>query len=455
MRSTVIHSVRTIPPKVWFSAVAIADSMVVASLSAFGPRLGSIGLIGLVVVGIFALSPVGFAAILCLVSHLMYLGSTESLALRTTKWLVLGGVFYATIIRYLVERRIPTIRLGNFEKALLAFLAWGLVCSLFADNQLGTIFELLRFGALLLVYLIAKETITDARHIRFLLFVLLLAVLSSSTYSVAGLAKAQYVRFSGFFDTPNGFAAFLNLSIPALLAACLSARRLSMRLLFGFGVLLGTSALLLSWSRASWLAFLVFIVAFLVLEKRRKLLIGFACLVLVSLVLFALSSGVYPTVYRVLRLQAGTTGRTALWHYALQAAEQQPIVGHGFKLSKSAVRGESRPSGIGEIMAFKHTDVKFHPHSFYLAILLATGVPGVILMAWVYYHIFKIPLEGRKRAPNKSGRLLNSALLAMLIGSLVTSLFEIGPIFGSGSYANYCWLMLGLSAAVTEKDIQI
>jgi hypothetical protein len=50
---------------------------------------------------------------------------------------------------------------------------------------------------------------------------------------------------------------------------------------------------------------------------------------------------------------------------------------------------------------------------------------------------------------------MHSAVIAMLVGNLFTSIFERGPNFGSGSYANYFWLTLGILTAIRTKDIEL
>jgi O-antigen ligase len=453
--STAIENIRTIPTRAWLSTVVFIDSVLVASLFIFRPPLGVLGLISLTAIVFLAFSQVGLVATLCLISHINSLNGEEFQALRALRWLIMAGMAWITVARYLAERRRLTIRLGSSEKALLGFIAWGLFCSLFAVNQLASFLAVLRICTFLLVYIVTRETIASRGHVRLIMFLLLFVVLSSSVYSFSGMAAGQYARFSGFLLNPNSFGILLNFCIPVLLVAFLSYRHVVVRVLFGSGILLGSAALLLSWSRASWLAMLGFVITFLLLEKKRKLLCVLSSVALVAIVLLALSTDVYSDFAMLMRLDAGTTRRTTLWHYALQAAVREPVVGYGYDVQRGVVRGESALTDLHEISVFREEGRDYDPHNFYLLTLLTTGIPGAILILLVYYYLFKSQVNGRRKARRSSHRLMHTAVFATLVGCLLNSMFESGGIIGSGSSANYLWLMLGLTAAVTEKDIEL
>ena len=453
--STAIENIRTIPTRAWLSTVAFIDSVLVASLFVFRPPLGVLGFACLAAIVSLAFSQVGLVATLCLISHINSLNGTGFEALRVLRWLIMAGMAWITVARYLAERRRPSIRLGSIDKALLAFMAWGLICSLFAVNQFATLLAVLRIGMLLLVYVAARETIASRSHVRLLMFLLLFVVLSSSIYSFSGMAAGQYARFSGFLINPNSFGILLNFCIPMLLVAFLCYRHAIVRILFGSAILIGSAALLLSWSRASWLAMLGFVITFLFLEKKGKLLFALGSVVLVAIVVLALSTDIYSNFTVLMRLDAGTTRRATLWHHAIQAAVREPIVGHGYNVQRGVVRGEAPLTDVHEVVAFREQGIGYDPHNFYLLTLLTTGIPGAILIFLVYYYLFKSHVNGRRTARRNSHRLMHTAVLAALVGCLLNSIFESGGIVGSGSTANYLWLMLGITAAVTEKDIEL
>jgi hypothetical protein len=49
---------------------------------------------------------------------------------------------------------------------------------------------------------------------------------------------------------------------------------------------------------------------------------------------------------------------------------------------------------------------------------------------------------------------MHTVVLAIMIGSFFTSVFESGPLLGSGSYTNYFWILLGVIAAVRDRDLR-
>jgi len=445
----------TIPTKLTLPFTLMIDSLVVTALVYLGPFFTVLASIFLIVTVLLAISPVGLAAILGLVSHIVQVEQIGFSAVRSAKWVLLGGLLCITIIRFLIERRTITYRLEAFEKAFGAFLLWGLFCSLFAIRPFDNVIELARLATLLLVYIITRESITKTSHVRLLMAVFLVAVFSSSLYAITEVLTGPYLRTRGFFANPNGLGAFVTYTIPLLLVGFLCYRRLLIRLLFGSGILLGIVALLLSWSRGSWLAIATFTVVFLILEKKWKLLKISGSVILFIILLLAISERTFTDFAKLIRLSAGTTKRVTLWEHGIESARDHLLVGCGFELTYKDVRGRETLTEMSEIAMFQKEEGRYNPHNFYIIILLATGIPGFLLIVLVHIHLFKMLATGRGTAQPRHCRLLSTALIATLIGSMVAAFFDSGRAFSSGSVANYFWLMLGITTAVRKRGLEL
>jgi O-antigen ligase len=268
------------------------------------------------------------------------------------------------------------------------------------------------------------------------------------------LLSGPFFRVSGFFVNANVFGRFLLFAIPAMLIGYKIEMSRFARLLYGLGLIAACLALLATWSRGAWGAAFVFLVLLLLLQRNRKLLLLLEGVVLVAAIAVLLSDRLLTTVEQVGRLQAGTTRRTILWRFGLNAALESPIMGRGFALEKGDIRQALPITEFGEAYTFHGERSHFNPHNFYIRILLGTGIPGFILIIIVYRKLFRTQIEGRRSARDPTQRYMHSVLLAVLIASLFTSMFESGPLLGSGSYANYFWILLGLVTVVRERDIR-
>jgi len=435
--------------------VAFIDSTLVGTLALLGPLAGSVFFIGLAVLLALIISPVGLTLALTLLSHLAEVSGIEFSTMRMAKYAILIVILWITLLRYLSEKKALGVGLGEIEKAFALFIGWSLLCSLFAVRPLGSALTLMRLTTFLLVYLVAKETIENSSHVRLFLWALLISVFSSSVFSFASLASGKYARFTGFFANPNAFGIFLNSSIPLLLTALLTCRQKATRFLFGIGTLLGSCALLLTWSRASWIALFGFVLTFILVERRKKAVIALASVAVFAVIAVLTSAVIYSSFYHLTRIGMSSNRRIVLWQHGIDAAVDRPIIGYGFDLRNTDVRGEAAMTGISEIISFRRSDEGYNPHCLYIAVLVGAGVPGLILVLMIYYRLLKSQCVARSGTSYKANRVMHSAMIGMIVGSILNSMFEMGSLLGSGSYVIYFWLSLGVTAAVSEKKLEI
>lgn len=446
-------TILAIRPRIWVPLVAAVDSAMIATFSLAGPVTGSLAIVGAAALLALPFMANGLVMGLSLISHVTELGSLSFSEVRLLKYLVIVGLLWCTVLRYLSEKRLPSIKFGGIEKSFIIFIVWALVCTAFSLRPIENVMTLVRFGTLLIVYLAAKETISKPEHVKMLLFAYTIAILSSSIHSFTGLAGGHYTRFRGFFSSANAMGIFLNATLPLILVGLYNYRRLAARLILGATALIGTGALLLTWSRASWVALFSFVVVFLFLENKKKLLFLLTILMIVTAVGLLAFSDVYSTIHDLARLDTSSNRRLVLWQHGLDAAMESPLVGITFRPTKADVKGTNTPEGISEIISFQNIQAEYNPHNFYIAMLLGGGIPGLILALLIYFNLFRYHAEARNAATSRGHHLMHSAILAMLAGALLNSFFEMGPTFGSGSYVNYTWLTLGVAAAIAEKKL--
>ncbi len=440
-----------IPKKVIVSAVAVVDTAVISILSLAGTYYGIAAIVGTVVLGILAFSQIGLVLCVTLISHISSIPGIDFDTLRLTKWLVLLALLWVTTVRILSRSERIDIKFGAIEKSVLAFILWGLVCTIFAIRPFESLAALLRLATLPFLFLVARYTITRTSHVRIIIGIILVVVFTTSIFSFAGVLSGHFGRASGFLDNPNSLGILMIFCLPVLLIAMIVYRYISVRIFLALGLAMGAATLLMSWSRASILAAFGIIIVFLILENRKLLFILLGMLTISAIVILS-SSDIFTQFSDLSRLQFGLTRRSILWEHGMHAVAKNPILGHGFVVHTEDVREKATWTGVSEAMTMGSNKV-YGAHNFYVHIAVSAGIPGLILMTIVYFNLFRLPIKCRQRSTKRSHRLLFSMIIAVIAGSLLNSMFETGPIFGSGSTANYFWVTLGMAAAMSDKNI--
>jgi exopolysaccharide production protein ExoQ len=201
-----------------------------------------------------------------------------------------------------------------------------------------------------------------------------------------------------------------NLCAVAIFLAQYLARRKQGQ--WGFAILFLALTLLRSLSKTTIIAFLIS-ESFLVIQDRsisRKTKVLLTVAVLLAILVFWGLFEAYYDVYTTAGNQAETlTGRTAIWAYVLNAALEQPWIGHGFDSMWKVVP----PFGPDRFEA-RHAENELLQH-FY-----AYGVVGICMLAGLYGSLFR---QIRKLPRNP----LKIVFLSILVFTLVRGLAEAEP----------------------------
>ena len=227
---------------------------------------------------------------------------------------------------------------------LVAFLASAALSSLFAENLnvalFGTygrydgLFTLLTFAAL---FWLSVQGIADQAEARVLLRVLL-----ASGYAVAGVAIVQSIHDSvqqgyvapafGTLGNPNVLGAFLALVISIAAGELMMAGSAAGRILFLNLLIVTGAALVLTFSRSSWLAAGAGIV-FVVFTRPKRIAFSLVAPLVVVLVLVVaigqLDRAFLAKVRTLIDLQAIAGSRLGIWADSIRLIASRPILGYG------------------------------------------------------------------------------------------------------------------------------
>ncbi|HET7766801.1 MAG TPA: O-antigen ligase family protein [Burkholderiales bacterium] len=199
-------------------------------------------------------------------------------------------------------------------------------------------------------------------------------------------------------------------------------------------------ALVLTFSRGAFLAFVLINALFLVWRRNAKTLILFAAVA--AFVLFALPEAVYDRVSTGFG-HGADTGSNAIsagridhiWLPLLPEIPRSPIWGHGLG---SILWSEPMRRGPGTaILAVGH------PHNAYLQALLDMGVVGLALLCAYFFHVwkgFRSLAADPAVSPTLRGFYLGAAagLASLLISYVTDSSLTPGP------EQSFLWLAIGM-----------
>jgi O-antigen ligase len=226
-----------------------------------------------------------------------------------------------------------------------------------------------------------------------------------------------------------------NLCATAIFLAQYLTRRKAGR--WGFAILLLALTLLRSLSKTTIVAFLIsesfLIIADRSISRKTKILLTLA-VILVILLFWGLFEAYYD-VYTTAGNQAETlTGRTAIWAYSLDAALEQPLIGHGFDSMWKVIP----PFGPEKFEAR-------HAENELLTQFYSYGAVGVCLLIGLYGSVYR----QIRRLPRGSVRVV---FLSLFLFVVVRGLAEAEPFDLLLPLWSIVLISMLLAHAVTVSD---
>lgn len=275
----------------------------------------------------------------------------------------------------------------GIELPALAFLGWALVSAIFTGAQSEVLATWIRYAAyILLVYAVATVA-TNKAHLRIMAWIMSIAGSMTAAYGFYQyLSPTQFIGMEGMgaqvatrvfstFGNPNFYAEYLVLVIAVTLGLFFTERGWPRYLAITF-VAVQSVALMLTYTRGSWIALFIGIaIALLMVDARRivPFAIGGA-----GLVMFL--PGVIERIASIASLE-GTAGfRLGLWRVAGDAIGERPIFGIGmgrFYDAFTAAILDNPEHNIGFLY--------YGAHQSYFQLTAEVGVVGGLAFAWLVF----------------------------------------------------------------------
>lgn len=238
-------------------------------------------------------------------------------------------------------------------------------------------------------------------------------------------------RASATFGNPHELGAVVTaLIVLALLQGLRDTKTPGIVVFYFFAAAFMSVALILTKTRAPWLAALAAF-AFLFIQDRRVRPL-FLCAAIAAAVIAAILAPVVfdPDLWRHRIADVGPIyNRLTAYATALNAIVHNPFLGMGFTRTAFDQAKDLHLTGIGPLSAYWAILVGV-PHNEFLHIALLTGVPGLVIYLMVVARIAQALARIRRIASDPLARAFALYVSAILISYIINAMF-IDFIFSS------------------------
>jgi putative inorganic carbon (hco3(-)) transporter len=349
-------------------------------------------------------------------------------------------------LRRLGARRVPSLL---FEVPALLFLAIALVGVVFAQDRPGAVMALARYAAYFALAGAVSAVCVRAANRRALSWAAVGGVAvtvvqatvqylrPSHTVASFGFSDAVAARVIGSFGNPNAYAEYLVVALAIVASVVLTERR-AWRWVAGAVLAGGLVAFALTYTRGSWLALLVGVLAAsLIVDIRWSA--AFAAL---GAALLAIVPGGLARLTSVFQAKGGASVRLPLWRLALHMVGLHPFTGVGLGGYLRALTAQVKatpeivPPGI-EL---------FSAHDSYLMVAAETGIPGGLAFIWLVARIVRMcGVYAARLVRGSSEWLRHAALTAGVVAFAANAITD--NTFQNPRGATVFWMLAGLMAA--------
>lgn len=361
--------------------------------------------------------------------------------------LVLAFLSAAAYAYSQISRGLPIIQRRQATLAVAMLLAWAVLTLPLSYWPGGSVDYLINFYLKnLIVFYLLVFIINDLHRLWTLCWCFALSSLPLTLATInnfrTGTGYQGDERISGYIgpltENPNDMALMLNIILPLSISLFLASKKFSARLLSALISVLLVVGIVLTFSRAGFIALGVTLICFMWLIRNRAERVLIPVVLLMGLAaLPMLPSGYLDRISTITEIEEDETGsaqtRTADMIAATRYIVTHPIVGSGIGNNALAMN-EARGSTWTEV------------HNIYLQFGVSLGLPGLILflialrLAWRACDIRRhrhTPMYADERF-----RTLGQGIRVLMLTFMVESFFH--PI----AYSAYFYMVAGLAVAI-------
>jgi O-antigen ligase len=321
----------------------------------------------------------------------------------------------------------------------LAFLAISFFTLLLTPGGLGGISDWIRLVSIFVIYILVLNLFNTEEKINKLLQAILISVIVPSAVGfyqfLTGTGNQSVYGFNRIFATfvhPNPYAFYLTMLLPMGIVLFFKDGSSSRKIILGILCATMGISLILTYTRAAWVAVFLAIL-FLGIFRYRKLL-------LISVPLFFLLIKFNPGLAHrfgeafefssYYDPQNSFLWRIKFWSQTIPLIFSRPILGHGLSSLASYFREEA--------------------HNDYLRVAFETGLIGVGAYLWILLSLLRRAIYVYKRIGMQYFKSLTLAFISIFIAYITIMLSD--NLMRSLVVQWYFWIFAGIACSLYKVD---
>ena len=371
---------------------------------------------------------------------------------------VIVGVPLAILLclPYVRRRGLDSVPMYLMGPAALAFISWGLLSVAVDGGQFASLLTMVRYASYFLLAIAVSVVAQDAQIRRGMLWVVavtagLTTVLALAQYldphltpGMNGISPEISTRVVGTFYNSNFYAEYLLLATGVSAALFFTERRLARALAALLGVMI-VVAMLLTYTRGSWIGLAIGLVIFVTVVDVRYL----AAVAVAGVAGILLVPGVTARLSQSTANSGSAEFRLGIWQIAGQAMRAKPLFGYGAGDFLQAYRA----------VVIAHPELYqgylgFGAHNSYFELAAEIGIIGgllflVVTLGYATRGIFVATRHGADPAVKYTALALSSAMVGFIANTFTSNTFQ-HPQSGL-----FFWILAGVVAAVGAGSWQV
>lgn len=359
--------------------------------------------------------------------------------------------FLTLIAYFLSEKATENIMNSKQFKLYLLFVAIMIVGIPFSFYRRASFEHVLTYVCTMpLFFFLFYQLATSIENLRSLLFTYCCGVAVYAVYILAfGKLSGERLYFGTMFD-PNDIVFFLISFFTFNLLFIAKDNAAPKRILAIVNLMIGLVVIVKTGSRGGLVAFLA-VCSYLLFVKTDTVKISFiakialVCLVILSLMPFAINSERYKTILDVQDDYNMTdeTGRIAIWKIGIRMMFSHPLAGVGVSCFNEGVGRDRVQRGLAS--------AKWQSaHNSIIQVGAETGLAGLVVFCLMSVKVFSITRKVKEKSRSKELIEISEMTRAGFIGHFLSSMFL------SQAYSVYWVFYIALSAVLhrmLEKEL--
>jgi O-antigen ligase len=358
--------------------------------------------------------------------------------------LLLFGSWYAQRLVGTARTHAAVARLPvNIVVSVVALALWAALSATWADSSSVAIASTLTFVLNMLLLPIVMVAVRRREHLRWVLAAFLIGAIVSTAYGFTASLGTSQGRLEGGIGDANEQAAVLVAAIPIALALGNAMRRPILRGLCWAGGVFCLFGVFTTLSRGGLIALGCVMVAAVVFGGRWRAKAA-VLLAMTALGTVTYYFAVAPLAARQRVENAGTSGRSDIWHVGWRMVEAHPLIGSGAgNFQQAAIH---YVQGIGTLTEANNiVDVPHVAHNVYLELLADLGIPGLLAFLGVVGSAALAAARAAWAFERQGDREMELIARGMVLALVA---FMSADVFLSGESSKQLWLTIALCPAV-------